>query len=280
MRAVNGVRKSCASVARACAEGARRVLPAVVAGVWSAVDLLFPPHCLACGGDIAKADDDILLCENCVAEFSAVAPYGRCEKCAAPRVGGPAFMSGDRPLPPPPCVYCRRRQYRFDSTWTLGDYQDGLRDVVLRMKRSANEALSVQMGRLVAARLQDEGWCDRFDVVAPLPSHWWRRWWRGTSSPELLAREIAARLEKPFDGRLLRCRRRTRKQGTLSPDERLKNVKGAFQTRRSLRASRPRVLLVDDVMTTGATASEAARALLRAGARRVSVAVVARGTGR
>jgi ComF family protein len=177
------------------------------------------------------------------------------------------------------CPECGRRKLPFRAALALGEYRGALRDAVLRTKRAAFESLTLQMGEVLADRLEQLGWRQQCDVVVPLPSHWWRRWTRGTSGPELLAERIANRLALPCRTRWLVCQRRTRKQGMLLPNERAENVRGAFAVRLPEAVRGQRILLIDDVMTTGATLKEAATALLRARAASVSVAVLARGTG-
>jgi ComF family protein len=115
-------------------------------------------------------------------------------------------------------------------------------------------------------------------VVVPVPLHWWRHWRRGYNQAETLARAVAAGLGLPCWPRCLRRIRNTPQQ-TLqsSPTSRQANVHGAFAPRPGYRMAGKRVLLVDDVLTTGATASEAARALRRGGAGSVAVAVLAHG---
>ena len=177
------------------------------------------------------------------------------------------------------CPRCRGRNYHFQEALSLGVYRGELREAILRMKHPAQEPLAMAMGRLLAARVRT--WlADRPpDVLIPIPMHWTRRWVRGCNCAELLAESLSKRLGAPWTGRLLRFRRKVKKQGTLLPAERLSNMRGAMQVRAGRDITGARVLLVDDVMTTGATASEAARVLRRAGAERVFVAVVARGVG-
>jgi len=118
------------------------------------------------------------------------------------------------------------------------------------------------------------------DVVLAMPTHWMRRWHRGGNSAETLAAVVASQLRLPLAQRVLRLRRPTEKQGMLSPQERFRNVQHAYAIVRSQPIQGASILLVDDVLTTGATASEVARLLRRAGARSVHVAVVARGVGK
>jgi ComF family protein len=110
----------------------------------------------------------------------------------------------------------------------------------------------------------------------PVPLHWTRRLFRGANSPETVAEVLAAKLRAAFEPELVRCRRRTRPQRTLSRADRSANVRGAFTVASDIRLDGARVLLVDDILTTGATCNEIGRALRRAGAASVSVAVLAR----
>jgi predicted amidophosphoribosyltransferase len=114
------------------------------------------------------------------------------------------------------------------------------------------------------------------DVVVPMPIHWLRRALRGTSSPEVMAEAIGAQLQVNLAKGMLRCARSTKKQSLLSPRQRQHNVRGAFCVSPKYPPQGLHVVLIDDIVTTGATASEAAQTLRRAGAARVTVAVVAR----
>lgn len=169
---------------------------------------------------------------------------------------------------------------KFDATVTLGSYHAGLRDVVLRMKRPMHTALSVAMGELLVRRRGEQLLDHRADVIVPIPMFWARRLYRGINSPEILARCLASSLGIPVRRNLLvRCRN-TLPQANLPPSRRFKNVRGAFRVRHPNAVQDARVLLVDDVLTTGATCSEAANMLKRAGAATVLVAVIARAQGR
>jgi ComF family protein len=174
------------------------------------------------------------------------------------------------------CVRCRDESFAFDAVLRLGPYDGVLRDAVLRLKHHSGEGLAELLGKL---------WLDR-DVqrfrdvgpaaVVPVPLHWWRRWRRGYNQSAALARSIAAHLQIPCFPSQLRRLRNTPDQTLQSPAGRRENVRGAFRARRRPQLKGSTVLLVDDVMTTGATAHEAARALRAAGAARVVVAALAR----
>jgi ComF family protein len=124
---------------------------------------------------------------------------------------------------------------------------------------------------LSAALPRDE----RIDAIAPVPLHWWRKWRRGFNQSELLAHALSKRTGAPVIAALRRTRA-TAAQAGLSNTARRRNVTGAFSSRTSLSLNGKHVLLIDDVMTTGATASACAIALKKAGAVRVALLTVAR----
>jgi ComF family protein len=238
-------------------------------GVASAADLLLPPSCNACGQALPAGSSQPLLCAACRSAFSAI-PSPLCRRCASPT--SPTDAGDD-------CARCRDRHYQFEAASALGVYRDRLRDAVIRMKQLGQEPLTLSVGFLLAAVLRERVCQPRPDLLVPVPAHWWKRLMRGVNGPDLLAEAISQTLAIPLFADLLVCRRRTRKQGTLLPSERLVNVRDAFRVSANYDVAGAEVLLVDDIMTTGATASEAAKTLRRAGAARVRVALVARGTG-
>jgi len=146
------------------------------------------------------------------------------------------------------------------------------------MKQSTGESLTLSMGRLLGEHLSRK-LADAPSHIAAVPTHWTRRLGRKVNCADILLESVAARLGARSFPKLLRCRRKTNKQGTLLPNERLANVRGAYGVSRGYVITGAKMLLVDDVMTTGATANEIAKILRRAGAASVEVAVVARGIG-
>lgn len=228
------------------------------------LDAVLPPRCLNCGRSVDAAG---ALCPACWAAAAFVEP----PFCAACGFSfefdlGPAALCGDCAREPP--VFARARAvFRYDGA---------SRDLVLRFKHGDRTdgapAFGQWLARAGAPLLADA------DLVAPVPLHWLRLFRRRYNQAALLASALAARAGKPAVNDLLLRRRRTPSQGGLGAVARHRNVAGAFAVnprRRPLLAGR-RVLLVDDVMTTGATVSACAATLLRAGAAAVDVIVLAR----
>jgi predicted amidophosphoribosyltransferase len=132
------------------------------------------------------------------------------------------------------------------------------------------------MGRLMAERLGDELSPFHPDLVVPIPSPWSRRWVQGLNSPEVFAQWIGICLGVPVFSGLLAWKRKARLQHRLAPHERFRNVHRALRISAGYDIKTACVVLVDDILTTGATVNEASRALLAGGAERIVVAVLAR----
>jgi ComF family protein len=167
-------------------------------------------------------------------------------------------------------MLCRSGGRGFDEAFCYGAYEGTLRKLIHLFKYSGMRALDKPLGKLLAAALPQDR---QFDAVIPVPLHWRRRWQRGFNQSELLGKWIARRRGIPLI-KALRRNSATRSQAGLSNSQRRENVAGAFRGRR--RVAGLRILLVDDVMTTGATAGACARALKKAGAKSVSVLSLAR----
>jgi ComF family protein len=204
-----------------------------------------------------------------------------CERCGAPVPSATsAQVEGLTPVRKVPgCYHCRGRKLWFDATIALGQYEGRLRDTILRMKDAEGDALSLAIAGLIwqvrGERLSALG----VDVVAPIPLHWRRRMMHRTNSSALLAEVLSSKLQVPRADGLLRRSRHTHKQFDLSRTERWENVRKAFALRAGYHLRGAHVLVCDDILTTGATCSEAARALRDGGAARVTVVVAARAFG-
>jgi ComF family protein len=170
------------------------------------------------------------------------------------------------------CALCRLGLNGFDQVYSFGAYEGSLRQLIHLFKFEGIQTLRRPLGRFLALALPRE---TSFDAIVPMPLHWRRRWKRGFNQSDLLAREIARRWQVPIR-RLARRKKATAPQAGLTSAQRRLNVRGAFEVKRGHRLDGMRLLLVDDVLTTGATASACARALKRAGAARVSFLALAR----
>jgi ComF family protein len=206
------------------------------------------------------------VCGDCLAAPRPLTAEHFCVSC------GTAFLN------PAPldnsglCGLCRRGLTGFDSAVCFGEYDDELRRLIHLFKYSGVAQLARPLSRMLLSAVPRSA---RFDAIVPMPLHWTRRWRRGFNQAELIARELARSLGVPVVKALARSRA-TAPQAGLTRAQRRSNVSGSFRVHRPTIIAGAHVLLVDDVMTTGATLSGAAAALKRAGARRVTAATVAR----
>jgi len=234
------------------------------------LNLLFPPRCAFCDVELPGSQVDPLLCGKCRSLLGPAA-VPSCPRCGA--AVSTAAVGADG------CRRCRNVRLKFDTVVPLGAYRGQLRSAVLKMKHPAGDHLSAAVGRLFGQRRGAEVAALRPDLVVPVPMHWTRRLARGTNSAELLAaglsRHLGVRLARQI---LVRCRN-TLPQADLPPSRRFQNVRGAFRLKAGYDLEGRRVVLVDDILTTGATCSEAAKVFREAGVAMVAAAVVARAEG-
>jgi ComF family protein len=229
------------------------------------LDLLLPGVCVGCDAPLSPdATGFCLPCRNALTASTGPA----CPFCAA--AVGPFTALADG------CPSCRDAGLRFDAVDRLGVYDGRLRELILRIKHASGESVAEHLGRFWAAEAETRLAGLGVDLVAPVPLHWWRRIKRGYNQCDVLAEHLARRLRVPCWPRCLRRTRYTPYQSSRTTAERRANVAGVFVARTPASVRGRTILLVDDVLTTGSTASEAARALKTAGAKRVVVAVLAR----
>ena len=226
--------------------------------------LVYPATCFGCGSLLPAPEHD--FCHACRAHLLAD-PHPACPRCGT--TIGPFVQTEDG------CPSCRRAEFAFTAVYRLGPYEGLRRDLILRMKYAAGEMVAEAVADLLASQLAPRLRDARPSVVIPIPLHWFRRLGRGYNQSEVLARSLARQLSLPCHPNWLRRIRNTPRQTQQSPTGRRANIRGAFSARASPHLRGQTVLLVDDVLTTGSTCSEAARALRQAGAAGVLVAVIA-----
>lgn len=231
-------------------------------------ELITPNRCWLClAGEMEGGPIHHGLCTSCRKEVTSD-PHHLCRRCAA-TVG--AFTEGDQA-----CSTCRERNLYLDSTVRLGPYEGLLRDIILRMKTPIGEGLAEQMGNLLAEVKGAELRAQSIHLVTCVPIYWFRQWQRGHNQADRLARSLAQNLHLPYFPRLLRRRHGVAQEIQPSAAARWQNVQHAFSLRTGATLKGKRILVVDDVMTTGATLSAIAHLLRRAGAEEVHAAILAR----
>jgi ComF family protein len=226
---------------------------------------LLPAPCLGCGQPLPAAGTSLGLCVRCRA---ALAPLSReaCAVCARP-LAAYALPEDYR------CGVCRERPPAFDRLLALWSYRPPLDSVVRGLKFGRLDYLGSHLAAALAEGLGDR--LAGFDRIVPVPLHWRRHLSRGYNQAERIARPLAGRLGIPCTPALSR-RRATPPQSLLGKTDRLANLRKAFRVPRPERVRGLRILLVDDVATTGATLDAAASALKGAGAVAVTALVAGR----
>ena len=170
------------------------------------------------------------------------------------------------------CALCRLGLQGFDAVYSYGSYEGTLRQLVHLFKYGGVRPLAGTFGKFLAQALPRE---TSFDVIVPMPLHWFKQWQRGFNQSDVLAREIGKKWNVPVRN-LIRRKKATHPQAGLTNAKRRENMQGAFGIAGRKSLAGIRVLLVDDVVTTGATASACARVLKRAGAAHVALLALAR----
>ena len=230
----------------------------------SAIDLLLPPQCPVCN---ALVETEGVLCAECWPKVEFLGPP-QCAACGMPF----AFDMGEQAL----CGACARERPAFARARAVMAYGDVSRKVILAFKHGDRTDTAPALGRWLrraGAELVRDA-----EVVAPVPLHWTRLFERRYNQAALLAHAVGRQAGLPVIADLLQRRRRTKPQVRMGPAARKRNLRGAFRVnaRRLAGVAGKRVLLIDDVMTTGLTAALCAKALLAAGAAQVDVLTVAR----
>jgi len=237
-------------------------IASALTAAWSA---LWPPRCPLCGEALAEPDR---FCPGCLLSVTAVVQPS-CLVC-----GGeldPAVAPADRV-----CGRCKYEPPSFAAARAFGRYDGALAEAIKGLKFRDHRHLLPALQRLIA-EADATHYPDRaFDAIIPVPLHRSRVAERGFNQATDLARAIARRRGLPLLSSAVIRRKNTKPQYGLNLKERRRNVEGAFKVMQPTKVRDRRVLLVDDVMTTGATVNECARVLMRAKAAEVCVLTVAR----
>lgn len=236
--------------------------------ITAALDAIYPPLCLLCQRRLDFGPRDFSFCDNCREELTTDR-QSTCPRCASTIGFGIDAQQG--------CLNCEGVNFHFKSALRLGPYEGKLRDAILRIKDLDGEPLAEELGRLLACQHRDRILLLKPNAVVPVPLYFWRRIQRGYNQSAAIAMAIAKALRLPCRAWWLRRVRNSPRQTGLSRTARQDNVRGAFRVTRPVVQPNLRILLIDDVMTTGATADAAAKALRAGGAAQVDVAVLAHG---
>ena len=231
------------------------------------LDILYPRHCFACDKSLHE-EKDIYICKTCSEKINNV-EIKRCIKCGSEL--GPSALTTIKG-----CPECVNANLRFERSFFVSNYDDPLRKLIHQYKYNKHECLARPFGDLLINQLLIHEIISEIDIVVPVPLHWRKKLERGFNQSELIAKRICKKLSLPISINNL-CRiKNTLSQTQLPRAQRQKNVSGAFRIKQPKVFIKKQMLLVDDVLTTGITASECARNLKKAGAKKVYLLALAR----
>jgi competence protein ComFC len=247
------------------------------------VSVFFPAGCSLCERLLTRATR-VPICDECLTSFAAL-PAEVCEICGSPVAALFSAPVSDRSAPSSlspdaehtnlsGCIACQGRTYAFERVRSYAAYDGQLIRAIILLKFERIEPLAGWFATRLAGVAKRDGLAA--DVVVSVPLHRHRERERGYNQADLIARPLARRLGLPYRRVLLTRTKPRPDKHILSLSERWESVRGAFATRQGSQVDNLRVLLVDDVMTTGATLDACAKALRQAGAKSVIGLTVAR----
>lgn len=230
------------------------------------LDWLYPRDCPECNAPSDR--EGRYWCWSCFRKIELFAQHGGCDICGQRTEGGVAHSFV--------CGACLAQRPRFDRARAAADFTHTLREQIHAFKYQGAMWMRHDLCDVLEGAARTHFHVATVDVVMPVPLHRLRRRSRSFNQSALLAEELARRIDRRCDAQSLVRVRDTATQTKLNAARRRENIAGAFEVKRPEWVAQRCVLLVDDVMTTGATLDECARALKSAGARTVWAVTVAR----
>ena len=232
------------------------------------MDLICPPRCLLCDQFTTDADpSERDWCPECADGFKPI-PSSYCAVCGEPFKTDLGTVHT--------CAACRKKRPVYDQALAAGMYEDRLRQAIHALKYNGRTELAPALAAYMADHLAAPFYPNQSDLILPVPLHKNRLRTRGFNQALLLARALYPRDRERIRADVLRRQVDTTPQVQLKGEQRRKNVRGAFAVSIPEAVRNRSILLVDDVYTTGATVSECARVLKKAGAVSVRVLTLAR----
>ncbi|WP_437191770.1 phosphoribosyltransferase family protein [Planctomicrobium sp. SH527] len=234
--------------------------------VQDALDFVYPPHCQWCGSRSPRCRIKV-ICDTCEQTIAPVVKH-RCECCSAPV--GPYLQTQSG------CPHCNSGKRLYQQAVSLGAYDGPLKQVCIQSKlpgqRPLARTLAIWLCERSGQQMQDWG-CD---LIVSIPHFWMNRIRHSDHNADAITETLGKHLKLPVHRHVVSKRRWTPRQHTLTASMRRKNLRDAFQITRFAKIAGKRILIADDVLTTGTTVNRLSEVLLNAGAASVHVAVLAR----
>lgn len=230
----------------------------------SLLDVVFPPQCRLCRDAIPSSAGS--FCDGCWTALRGELAENTCPTCGAPLP--PINVSDSQ------CPRCRGKKPRVKGMACITTYRGAFGDAIKQYKYQGRQELETVLSEWLAESIDSAPWRSEVQAVVPVPTCWRHRIGRPLHASEHLARLVARQTELPY-APVLRRTRGGRHQVGLPYNKRVANIRGAFAVRGDVELHQARLLIVDDVRTTGATINECAKVLLAAGAAAVYAAVAA-----
>jgi ComF family protein len=229
------------------------------------LSFIFPIVCSSCGADLPPLSQT-RICAKCRESLPKIQGLV-CQKCGLPLPDGGEF-----------CFVCRKnpKEYSFDKMRSVYSYKDNIRKLILNFKYFDRTYLSKDFVPSMVEIFKSEPAFKNIDIIISVPLNIFRRLKRGYNQAQILAEGISQAIGKPQNSHILYRKKMTKAQFKLTKQERRENIKDSFYAKNSSIIKNKTILLIDDIATTGATASACAKTLKKAGAKKVFVLTLAR----
>jgi len=237
--------------------------------LWGLFNLIFPAECSLCSNPLEMIKERY-ICSNCLEKIVPI-ELPVCDKCGKPLVS--SFSRLQHPL----CRECRTMRRYFTFARAVGTYEGVLKKAIWLFKYEGKTGLQNILGHLMVDSIIHLEWINKIDIIVPIPLCKARLRKRGYNQSALLAGFIGKKLSIPVSRNNLKRIKATITQASLKRNQRIRNVYNAFCIQQPKEFSGKRVLLIDDVFTTGATSNECSRILKKSGASDIFVLTIARG---
>ncbi len=228
-------------------------------------DVVYPPHikCIVCGDDLPQVSR-LEICEQCNHIVEYIDYTHCCQKCGSALIGQGQY-----------CFNCKNDVRVFEQGKSVFVYKDDITRLIAGLKYKNKKYLGKAFASFLVEKYKEAGWS--VDCVIPVPLSPARAKWRGYNQSELLAKEFCKQLDLPLRTDILYKIMDTESQASLNLQERKKNLLSSFEVPDKSSVKGKSVLVIDDVMTTGATLNACATALIKAKASKIYVLTIAHG---